>query len=100
MEFDGARAPQVVSRELVAISFDQRGSVFPILRFRPIANRQSAIANPNMFLLDNPVLQRELLVNLRMKRAFLLLPVGYPKDPTYVPDLKRKELEEVAVFYD
>ncbi len=26
-----------------------------------------------MFLLDNPVLQRELLVNLRMKRAFLLL---------------------------
>ena len=33
------------------------------------------------------------------ERAFLLLPVGYPKDPTYVPDLKRKELEEVAVFY-
>ena len=26
-----------------------------------------------MFLVDNPVLQRELLVNLRMKRAFLLL---------------------------
>lgn len=26
-----------------------------------------------MYLLDNPVLQRELLVNLRMKRAFLLL---------------------------
>jgi nitroreductase len=33
------------------------------------------------------------------ERAFLLLPVGYPKDPTYVPDLKRKELDEVAVFY-
>lgn len=34
------------------------------------------------------------------ERAFLLLPVGYPKDPAYVPDLKRKELEEVAVFYE
>ena len=29
-----------------------------------------------MYLLDNPVLQRELLVNLRMKRAFVLL-LGY-----------------------
>ncbi len=26
-----------------------------------------------MYLLENPVLQRELLVNLRMKRAFVLL---------------------------
>ena len=26
-----------------------------------------------MYLLDNPVLQRELLVNLRMNRAFVLL---------------------------
>jgi len=26
-----------------------------------------------MYLLDNPVLQRELLVNLRMVRAFVLL---------------------------
>lgn len=34
------------------------------------------------------------------ERAFLLLPVGYPKDPVYVPDLKRKNLEEVAVFYE
>jgi nitroreductase len=34
------------------------------------------------------------------ERAFLLLPVGYPKFPTYVPDLKRKELDEVTVFYE
>lgn len=34
------------------------------------------------------------------ERAFLLLPVGYPKQPVYVPDLKRKDLEEVAVFYE
>jgi nitroreductase len=41
----------------------------------------------------------ELLERPKNERAFLLLPVGYPKDPTYVPDLKRKELDEVAVFY-
>ncbi len=33
------------------------------------------------------------------ERAFLLLPVGYPKFPTYVPDIKRKELKEVSEFY-
>jgi nitroreductase len=34
------------------------------------------------------------------ERAFLLLPVGYPKEPVYVPDLKRKPLDEVGVFYE
>ncbi len=34
------------------------------------------------------------------ERAFLLLPVGYPKFPTYVPDIKRKPLEEISVFYE
>jgi len=34
------------------------------------------------------------------ERAYLLLPVGYPKDPAYVPDIERKGLDEVAVFYD
>ncbi|QKX03489.1 nitroreductase family protein [Aquimarina sp. TRL1] len=34
------------------------------------------------------------------ERAFLLLPVGYPKQPSYVPDLERKPLEEVSVFYE
>jgi nitroreductase len=34
------------------------------------------------------------------ERPFLLLPVGYPKNPVYVPDLKRKSLDQVAVFYD
>ncbi len=33
------------------------------------------------------------------ERAFLLLPVGYAGSPAYVPDLKRKSLDEVAVFY-
>lgn len=34
------------------------------------------------------------------ERPYLLLPIGYPKDKVYVPDLKRKELDEVAVFYE
>jgi iodotyrosine deiodinase len=41
----------------------------------------------------------DLLDRPKNERAFLLLPVGYPKDPTYVPELKRKNLEEIAVFY-
>jgi ABC-type transport system involved in multi-copper enzyme maturation permease subunit len=39
-----------------------------------IRNPQSAFCNPaSMFVFENPVLQRELLVNLRMARAFILL---------------------------
>lgn len=34
------------------------------------------------------------------ERPFLLLPVGYPEDEVYVPDLVRKPLEEVSVFYE
>jgi iodotyrosine deiodinase len=33
------------------------------------------------------------------ERPFLLLPVGYPASEIYVPDIKRKSLEEVAVYY-
>ena len=34
------------------------------------------------------------------ERAYLLLPIGYPKEPSYVPDLSRKSLEDVAIFYE
>ena len=34
------------------------------------------------------------------ERPFLLLPIGYPEDEVYVPDLQRKALNEVAVFYE
>lgn len=34
------------------------------------------------------------------ERPFLLIPVGYPADKTFVPDLKRKNLEQVACFYE
>jgi nitroreductase len=42
----------------------------------------------------------QLLGRPENERAFLLLPVGYPKEPVYVPDLKRKSLEEISVFYE
>lgn len=34
------------------------------------------------------------------ERAFLLLPVGKPADPVYVPDLTRKPLAKIAEFYE
>jgi iodotyrosine deiodinase len=33
------------------------------------------------------------------ERAFLLLPIGFAKQPVYVPDLDRKPFEDVAMFY-
>ncbi|RED97474.1 nitroreductase family protein [Marinoscillum furvescens] len=33
------------------------------------------------------------------ERPFLLLPVGYPEQEVYVPDLERKPLSEVSKFY-
>lgn len=42
----------------------------------------------------------ELLNRPKNERPFLLLPIGYPEQPAYVPDLKRKTIEEIAVFYD
>ena len=34
------------------------------------------------------------------ERAFLVLPVGYPKTPCYVPKIQRKELGEISEFYE
>lgn len=34
------------------------------------------------------------------ERAYILFPIGYPKDEVYVPDIKRKNLGDVAVFYE
>lgn len=34
------------------------------------------------------------------ERPFLLLPIGYPKEPAYVPDIHRKPLDEIAVFFE
>ncbi|UII26659.1 nitroreductase family protein [Fulvivirga maritima] len=42
----------------------------------------------------------DLLKRPTNERPFLLIPVGYPKEETLVPDIKRKKLEEVSVFYE
>ena len=42
----------------------------------------------------------EILGRPKNERAYILFPVGYPKEKVYVPDLQRKELSEVVVFYD
>ncbi|MCG8474717.1 MAG: nitroreductase family protein [Cytophagales bacterium] len=34
------------------------------------------------------------------ERPFLLIPVGYPAEDCQVPDIRRKALDEVAVFYE
>ncbi len=34
------------------------------------------------------------------ERAFLLLPIGYPKEPIYVPKISRKGLEGISKFYE
>ncbi len=33
------------------------------------------------------------------ERPFLLIPIGYPAEETFVPKLKRKALNEIAVYY-
>lgn len=47
--------------------------------------------NPMAFL-------SELLERPANEKAFLILPVGYPAPGARVPDLKRKALDEIAVF--
>jgi len=34
------------------------------------------------------------------ERPFLLLPVGFPESPAYVPNIKRKKIAEMTVFYE
>jgi len=42
----------------------------------------------------------EILERPENERPFLLLPVGYQQEPSYVPELYRKDLDEMAVFYE
>jgi nitroreductase len=42
----------------------------------------------------------EILERPKNERPYLLLPVGFPAEETYVPKLERKGLNEVAKFYD
>jgi nitroreductase len=64
----------------------------------------SAIHNAGLVTLTHTPSPMNFLAKIlnrpKNERAFLLLPVGYPKLPTYVPDLQRKALDKVAVFYE
>lgn len=42
----------------------------------------------------------EVLGRPEHERPFLLIPVGYPAENAAVPDLRRKPLEEVALFFE
>ncbi|MDE3252265.1 MAG: nitroreductase family protein [Bacteroidota bacterium] len=42
----------------------------------------------------------QLLKRPENEKPFLLIPVGYPAEECFVPVLKRKSLEEVAVWYE
>ncbi len=42
----------------------------------------------------------ELLNRPENEKPFLLLPIGYPATDAMVPDLERKSLDEVCVFYE
>jgi nitroreductase len=33
------------------------------------------------------------------ERPFLLIPVGYPAEETYVPELERKSIDEISIWY-
>ncbi|MDC3297822.1 nitroreductase family protein [Candidatus Poseidoniaceae archaeon] len=43
---------------------------------------------------------REILARPNHEHAMLVMPVGYPADDARVPDLFRKELADVAVFFE
>lgn len=42
----------------------------------------------------------ELLNRPENEKPFMLLPVGYAGDEVFVPDIKRKRLDEIAVYYE
>jgi len=42
----------------------------------------------------------ELLERPSNERAYLLIPVGFPAEQTTVPNIERKPLDEIAVFYE
>ena len=64
----------------------------------------SAIHNAGLVTLTHTPSPMNFLADLlerpKNERAFLLLPVGYAADNAFVPDIQRKSLEEIGVFYN
>ena len=42
----------------------------------------------------------EILNRPKNEKPFLLIPIGYPAEDTWVPDIERRPLEEISEFYD
>ncbi len=64
----------------------------------------SAIHNAGLVTLTHTPSPMNFLADLlerpKNERAFLLLPVGYAAKNAFVPDIQRKPLEEISVFYN
>ena len=64
----------------------------------------SAIHNAGLYTLTHtpsPMNFLEKILNRpKNERAYLLLPVGYPADEVYVPDIERKSLADISEFYE
>lgn len=64
----------------------------------------SAIHNAGLVTLTHTPSPMRFLTKLLNRpgneRPFLLLPVGFSESPAYVPDIKRKEMAEMTVFYE
>lgn len=43
---------------------------------------------------------QEILERPENERPYLLIPIGYPKENVQVPNINRKQLADIAVFYD
>jgi iodotyrosine deiodinase len=63
----------------------------------------SAIQNTGLVALTHTPSPMNFLTKLLKRpeneKPFLLIPIGYPADNCFVPDIKRKEMNEIAVFY-
>lgn len=64
----------------------------------------SAIHNAGLVTLTHTPSPMNFLIKLLKRpdneKPYLLLPVGFPSQPAYVPDIKRKALDDVSVFYE
>ncbi|MCM4158163.1 nitroreductase family protein [Gramella sp. AN32] len=63
----------------------------------------SAIHNAGLVTLTHTPSPMNFLAGLlqrpKNERAYLLLPVGHPSSEAYVPDIRRKKLQEISDFY-
>ena len=86
-EEDGSRRKNYYIKESVGIAC---GMFIAALHHMGLATLTHT-PNPMKFL--NEILERP-----KNEKPYILFPVGYPADPTEVPDLTRKPLGEVAVW--